>query len=132
MKIVFVQLPVQEPDWDDSVANVPLAAGYLTAYAESIGLLERSEWSILDQGIADCGSDSAIIETLAAGEPDLVAFSLYAWNLERSLYIAGKAREKLPRARFVAGGPEVVEGMPIMDRSPFHALATGEGELPFA
>lgn len=132
MKIVFVQLPVQEPDWDDMAANVPLAAGYLTAYAESIGLLERSEWSILDQGIADCGSDSAIIETLAAGEPDLVAFSLYAWNLERSLYIAGKAREKLPRARFVAGGPEVVEGMPIMDRSPFHALAAGEGELPFA
>lgn len=132
MKIIFVQLPVMEADWDDAVANVPLAAGYLTAYAESKGLLKRSEWSILDEGFADYGSDSAIIEQLIASAPDIVAFSLYAWNLERSLFIAGAAREHLPRARFIAGGPEVVEGMPVMERSPFHALVAGEGELAFS
>lgn len=131
MKIIFVQLPVQDPDWDDAVANVPLAAGYLTAYAESQGLLQRSEWSLLDGDIANFASDSAIIEALAAAEPDLMAFSLYAWNLERSLYIAGKAKERLPRTRFIAGGPEVVDGMPIMERSPFSALVSGEGEIPF-
>ncbi|MFA6365712.1 MAG: cobalamin-dependent protein, partial [Candidatus Hydrogenedentales bacterium] len=132
MKILFVQLPVQDPDWNDAVANVPLAAGYLTAYAESQGLLQRSEWSILDQDITNCASDSAIIETLAASEPDVVAFSLYAWNLERSLYIANKAKDRLPRTRFIAGGPEVIDGMPIMSRSPFNALVSGEGEIPFA
>ncbi|MCX7027515.1 MAG: B12-binding domain-containing radical SAM protein [Spirochaetes bacterium] len=131
MKIIFVQLPVMEADWDDAVANVPLAAGYLTAYAESKGLLKRSEWSILDKSFADYGSDSAVIERLVASEPDIVAFSLYAWNLERSLFIAGAARERLSRARFIAGGPEVVEGMPILERSPFHALVVGEGESSF-
>ena len=132
MKIIFVQLPVQDPDWDDAVANVPLAAGYLTAYAESLDLLQRSNWDILDKDAMNCGSDAAIIEALAALEPDMVAFSLYAWNLERSLFIAGKAKERLPRTRFIAGGPEVAAGMPIMDRSPFNALVSGEGELPFA
>lgn len=132
MKIVFVQLPVQDPNGDDAIANVPLAAGYLTAYAESQGLLHRSEWRILEADIVDCGSDSSIIEALASSEAEVVAFSLYAWNIERSLFVAGKAKEKLPRARFIAGGPEVVEGMPIMDRSPFSALVQGEGEIPFA
>ncbi len=132
MKIIFVQLPVQDPDWDDTVANVPLAAGYLSAYAESQGLLQRSEWNILDGDLANFGSDSAIIEALSASEADIIAFSLYAWNLERSLYIAGKAKERLPRTRFIAGGPEVVEGMPVLERSPFNALVSGEGEIPFA
>lgn len=131
MKMIFVQLPVQDPNWEDSAANVPLAAGYLSAYAESQGLLMRSEWSILDHDIMNFGSDSAIIEAVASAEPDLVAFSLYAWNLERSLYIAAKTKELLPRARFIAGGPEVVKGMPIMDRSPFNALIEGEGEIAF-
>ncbi len=132
MKIIFVQLPVQDPDGQDAVANVPLAAGYLAAYAEAQGLLTRSQWSILDMDLAAHGSDSAIIESLAAADADLVAFSLYTWNLERSLYIAGKARERSLRSRFIAGGPEVADGMPLMDRSPFHTLVQGEGELAFA
>jgi radical SAM superfamily enzyme YgiQ (UPF0313 family) len=132
MKMIFVQLPVQDPDWNDGVANVPLAAGYLSAYAESLDLLKRSEWSILNHDVVAYGSDSSIVEALVAEEPDIVAFSLYTWNLERSLFLAGKAKEKLLRTRFIAGGPEVVDGMPIMERSPFNALVVGEGEIPFA
>lgn len=131
MKLLFVQLPVQDPNGDDAAANIPLAAGYLAAYAESVELLSRQEWTILDRHVVNSGSDTAIIEHIVASEADVVAFSLYAWNLERSSYIAARAREKMSRTRFIAGGPEVVEGMPIMDRSPFHALAQGEGELPF-
>lgn len=132
MRILFVQLPLQGPNWEDVAANVPLAAGYLTAYAESLSLLDRTEWKILDDDAMNYGSDSAVVARIASEEPDLVCFSLYAWNLERSLHVAAKARELLPRARFIAGGPEVVDGMPILSRSPFHALVKGEGELPFA
>lgn len=132
MKVLFVQLPVQDPGGEDSKANVPLAAGYLAAYAESMGILSRSQWSILDGTINAYGSDTAITEAIVASEADLICFSLYAWNLERSLFIAGKARERLPRSRFIAGGPEIAEGMPIMDRSPFNALVADEGELAFA
>ncbi|MDP3179778.1 MAG: B12-binding domain-containing radical SAM protein, partial [Spirochaetaceae bacterium] len=62
---------------------------------------------------------------------DLVCFTLYAWNLERSVHIASRAAALSPRSRFAAGGPEVVQGMPIMGSQAFHALVEGEGELAF-
>lgn len=132
MKIIFVQLPVQEPNWEDASANVMLAAGYVTAYAESHGLLNRSEWSILDSAISTYGSDAAVVDYIQRQEPDIIAFSLYAWNLERSLFIAERLRSILPRTRLIAGGPEVVEDMPIAHHSPFHSMVVGEGEIPFA
>lgn len=132
MKLVFVQLPVMEPNWEDVGANAPLAAGYLASYAESLGLLSRGEWSILGHDTMNYASDSAVVGALVDSGADLVAFSLYAWNLERSISVAARAKELMPRARFIAGGPEVVDGMPVIDRSPFSALAVGEGEIPFA
>lgn len=131
MKILFVQLPVQDPSWESAQANVSLAAGYLAAYAEKQGILARDEWALLPRRVSDYGSDAAIAAAIATTEPDLVCFSLYLWNLERSLYIAERSARLLPHARFVAGGPEVVSGMPIFERSPFHALVEGEGELSF-
>ncbi|MFZ2781987.1 MAG: B12-binding domain-containing radical SAM protein [Rectinemataceae bacterium] len=132
MKLIFVQLPVQEPGWEGATANIPLAAGYLASYAESKGLLARNEWKILARDVADYASDSGLAEAIAKEEPDIVAFTLYAWNVERSMHVAARTAILSPRTRFIAGGPEVVEGMPIMERSPFNALVEGEGELPFA
>lgn len=137
MKVLFVQLPLQDPNGESAQANIPLAAGYLSAYAESRGLLARGDWAILDRAVADFGSDSAVIEAIAAATPDLVAFTLYAWNLERSLHVAERSLLSAPRARLAAGGPEVVAGMKILagsgggGRSPFHALVEGEGEEAF-
>ena len=143
MKILFIQLPVQDPNGENARANVCLAAGYLAAFAEARGLLKRDEWRILDRDTCDFGSDAAIVETIAAEGPDLACFSLYAWNLERSLWVAERAQAASPRTRFVAGGPEVVSGQPLFGGgsreiggggrgSPFHSLVEGEGELAFA
>jgi len=43
MKLLFVQLPAQMPDWSSAPANVPLAASCLAAYAESRGVLSRRD-----------------------------------------------------------------------------------------
>ncbi len=137
MKIVFVQLPVQDPSWESARANIPLAAGYLAAYAEKQGLITREEWQMLPREVADYGSDTAVAEAIARAEPDLVCFSLYLWNLERSAHIARHVALLSHRTRLVAGGPEVVSGMPIFDDRgrgayPFHVLVEGEGERAFA
>ncbi|MBL8968015.1 MAG: radical SAM protein [Spirochaetaceae bacterium] len=138
MKILFVQLPVQDPSWDSAQANVPLAAGYLAAFAEKRGLLARDEWRLLPREISDYGSDSAVADAIVREEADLVCFSLYLWNLERSRHVAGRVAILYPQSRLVAGGPEVVSGMPIFaapgapGASPFHVLVEGEGELAFA
>jgi len=131
MRVLFIQLPVQDPNWESARANIPLAAGYLASYAESRGLLARGDWSFLDRNVQDKGSDTAVVDAITAAAPDLACFSLYMWNLERSVAIAERAAAALSRTRFVAGGPEVVQGMPVYGRSPFHALVEGEGELAF-
>jgi radical SAM superfamily enzyme YgiQ (UPF0313 family) len=131
MKILFIQLPVQDPSWESGRANVPLAAGYLAAFAEKRGLLARDEWSILARAVSDKGSDAAVAAAAAEGEPDLVCFSLYLWNLERSIHIARAIAALSPRSRLAAGGPEVVAGTSLFSSSPFHSLVVGEGELPF-
>ncbi|MGA2548265.1 MAG: B12-binding domain-containing radical SAM protein [Rectinemataceae bacterium] len=131
MRVLFVQLPLQDPNGESAQANIPLAAGYLAAFAESRRLLSRGDWGILDRGVANQGSDSAIVEAIAAFGADLVAFTLYAWNLERSIHVAERSLLAAPRARLVAGGPEVVSGMKIFSRSPFHSLVEGEGEEAF-
>ena len=131
MKLLFVQLPAQLPDWSSVPANVPLAAGYLASYAESKGLLSRREWTILEPPIANYGSDASIISSIVAREPDIIAFTLYSWNIKRSLFLAEKISSQLPRARLIAGGPEVVKSMPITSKSPFNSLIYGEGEEAF-
>jgi hypothetical protein len=131
MRILFVQLPLQEPNADSAQANIPLAAGYLASYAESRGLLKREDWAILDRAATDLGSDSAIVDAIAASQCDLACFTLYAWNLERSLHVAERVAQASSRVRLVAGGPEVVTGMKIFSKSPFHALVEGEGEDSF-
>ena len=131
MKVLFIQLPVQDPSWESARANVALAAGYLAAYAEKKGLLKREDWCFLPRDVLDKGSDTAVAQAAAATGADLVCFSLYLWNYERSVHIAQSIAALLPAARLVAGGPEVVQGMPIFGRSPFHALVEGEGELGF-
>lgn len=131
MKVLFIQLPVQDPSWESSKANVSLAAGYLAAYAEKRGLLRREDWILLPREVVERGSDTAVAQAAAAIEPDLVCFSLYLWNLERSIHIAQTIAGLSPRSRLIAGGPEVVSGTPLFGRSPFHSLIEGEGELPF-
>ena len=131
MKLLFIQLPVQDPSWESARANIPLAAGSIAAYAEKKGILTRGEWSMLPRDLCDYGSDAALVEAVVALEPDLIAFSLYMWNLDRSLYLAERVALSSPASRLVAGGPEVVSGMPLLSRSPFVALVEGEGEMPF-
>ena len=99
MKALFVQLPLQDPNGESAQSNIPLAAGYLAAFAESRGLLSRFDWSILDRSTADFGSDSAVVEAIAASGAELVAFTLYAWNLDRSLHVA-------ERCLLAAPGPD--------------------------
>jgi len=99
MKLLFVQLPVQDPSWESAKANVSLAAGYLSAYAEAKGLLTRGDWKLLPHELSDYGSDTAIVEAILAFQPEMVAFSLYLWNLERSLLVAERLAAAPPPPR---------------------------------
>lgn len=128
MKILCIQLPRQDPSGDGARDNVPLTAARMMAFAESKGLLSRETWALLDQKTTDFGGDAAIAAAAMRLNTELVLFSLFDWNLERSLWLAKKLRALMPATHFAAFGPEIAQGMPVFKAQVFDALIEGEPE----
>jgi len=126
--VALLQLPIPDPDPSLAVANVPLAAGYLTA---CLPPGQRTAIRIPPRELARHGGDEAILDWLTAQEPDLAGFSCYSWNLERSLWLARRWKELAPAGRVAFGGPEIVAGRPLLGREDVDAFVQGEGEPVF-
>jgi hypothetical protein len=127
--VALLQLPIPDPDPALAGANVPLAAGYLKACLPSA---LRQTVRIPPRELARYGGDAAILDWLADQEPGLTGFSCYLWNLERSLWLASRLKERVPASRVVFGGPEIAEGRPVLDHPAVDAFVQGEGEPVFA
>src|SRR5690349_15092998 len=82
-RVLLVQLPVP----NNPATNVPLAAGYLKAYAQAQGLLDRVQIDILPREVADHAGDALLVDAIVAAQPEVLGISLYTWNSERSLGI---------------------------------------------
>ena len=71
-----------------------------------------------------------ISRTLVAAGPDLVGFSLYAWNRDECLALAQKLRQEVPALTIFGGGPEATaDPNGLLDGSAFDFLIVGEGEI---
>lgn len=128
LRVLLVQLPVP----NNPLTNTPLAAGYLKAYAHSQGLLDRAQIDVLPRALADHAGDALLLKTIVEYAPDLLGFSLYTWNSERSLDIAFQVRSRLPHVRIVVGGPEVQHDNAWLCEHPALDFGIiGEGEQAF-
>ncbi|HQG32827.1 MAG TPA: radical SAM protein [Deltaproteobacteria bacterium] len=130
MKAALLQLPVQSHDYGYSLENIPLAAGYLKAYAGQ-NLPGGIEMEICPPHIVSLGGDAAILDWIGNLKPDVVGFSCYLWNIERSLHLCRKIGERLGRVRTVLGGPEITGDSSLLSRGGFDAAIHGEGEETF-
>lgn len=129
LKIVLLQLPVPS----NPAANVPLAAGYLKAWAYNQGLLERMQIEIVPRDIADRGGDRLICNWIVGQQPHVLGISLYTWNSERSLQLASQLKQALPHLIVVVGGPEVQRNNTWVLQHPAVDIAVeGEGEQTFS
>ncbi|EFO79629.1 radical SAM domain-containing protein [Oscillochloris trichoides DG-6] len=126
--VLLAQLPVPS----SPLLNTPLASGYLVAYAQAQGWAERVRFAILPRSLADHAGDADVVAAIVAHAPDLLAFSLYTWNSERSLAIAERVKEHLPHVLVLVGGPEVQRDNPWILHHPAVDLAVvGAGEATF-
>lgn len=129
LRVLLLQLPVP----NNPATNVPLALGYLKAYAQAQGLLEQVEIEILTRSVADHAGDALLVDEVVTRKPDVLGASLYTWNSERTLDVLGRARERLPKVVTFVGGPEVQRDNAWVVEHPAVDLAVvGEGEQTFA
>ncbi len=133
--IALLQLPVPDPDPACRRANVPLAAGYLKAFAGQEEP-DGADIRILPAALARWGGDQALLDWLREGRFALAGFTAYLWNVERSLWLARRLKEQDPAARVIFGGPEAAEGARGVLAAAGAAgvpdtLAVGEGETAF-
>ena len=104
--VLFVQLPPPRFPFEDAPTNIPLGPGFLVSALKTSGI-SGIEVEILGPEAVDLLCDQGLVETIASSSPVIAAFSLYVWNVQRSLFLAGAVKRRLPDLRIVVGGPEV-------------------------
>jgi hypothetical protein len=125
MKLFLLQLPLQSHDFFFSHENIPLASAYLQVIARQQGIHAE----LLPSPLMSYGSDQAILQFLLDAQPDLVGISCYQWNIERSIYLAGRIKRHLPTCTVIMGGPEITpENGFLLRQRDFDMGAVGEGE----
>jgi len=128
LKIILMQLP--HPSYLDR--NLPLAPGYLKASAYKHGLLDDVEVEIFDPFLSDYAGCQMLIDAIVSRRPDILGFSLYLWNVERTLHIINGVKANLPDLRVIVGGPEVTKDSSyILSNTNIDVFIFGEGEITF-
>lgn len=127
-RVLFVQLPPPRFVFGEAPVNIPLASGFLESSLRISGIT-GIETEIIGPEIVDVFCDQGLVERIADKGPDIVAFSMYVWNVQRSLFLAAKLRTRLPEVQILIGGPEVTEDNRwVLEHPAVNAGVFGEGE----
>ena len=126
MRIIYLQLPRLDNAARGRTENMPLAGVYLQHALQRAGLPAHPQF------VTEDWSDDTLLAALAADQPDVIAATLYLWNIERTLHVLRQVRALLPSVRIFGGGPEIARDHPFLFRTKvFEALVEGEGEAVF-
>lgn len=130
--MLFIQLPLLNHCYDYIQGNLEYApasiSGYIKTHIDSSIAIFT-----LPFVLSNYASDSVIVEYVLSLKPDIIAFTCYLWNIERSLYIAQLIKERSPGITIICGGPEIQFGSIAL--ASFHEqidlFVIGEGEWFF-
>ncbi|MCU0726481.1 MAG: radical SAM protein [Planctomycetes bacterium] len=133
MRTLLVQLPIPPLSHEAVRGNVPYAAGCLVLYARGVGAVHEGDIAILPSREANRLGDRALLEAILGYHPDVVGFSTYLWNSERTRHLAARLKERAPGLRIALGGPEVSpDNEWLWNAGVADHAVTGEGEAAFA
>src|SRR5690349_19866062 len=131
--IQLVQLPIPQPGLESAKGNVPLAAGYLKMYAHRRGLNQFYDIEVFPPRLSNTLSDCGLVDEILARDPWMVGFTCYLWNIDRTLWIASRLKERRPDLQIIIGGPEVTaDNAWVLQHPAIDFAAIGEGEQTFA
>jgi radical SAM superfamily enzyme YgiQ (UPF0313 family) len=118
---------------NDFFSVTPLVGGYLKAYALTEPEI-RNHWDIELYSTYVRTPASVILDYLVGRAPDLVAFSVYTWNVGLAMRLLQALRDVLaPTTQFLLGGTEVMHlAHRFVQRSWENvSVCNGEGERTF-
>ncbi|MFZ5569853.1 MAG: B12-binding domain-containing radical SAM protein [Thermodesulfobacteriota bacterium] len=125
--VLLLQLPIPQINYGLKTGNIPLAAACLKLAG---GFSEADRIAIFPESRSAYLGDAALIREILAERPDTVGFTVFNWNIRRSLYLAEKLKDA-GVARIVLGGPEITPDNPILAASRADHLVVGPGEAAF-
>ncbi|MBN2830272.1 MAG: radical SAM protein [Candidatus Cloacimonetes bacterium] len=129
-KALMIQLSIPRANPLEYKANVHLAPGYLKAFA----MTRCPDWEIeiMPRVYTDCLNVRAVISYICSSGADLVCFSTYLWNIDKTLHIASEVLKIYPSQKILFGGPEVnSDNQTLLADPSFTVGISGEGEIPF-
>lgn len=132
LRMLFIQLPLINHGYDYIYGNIEYAPGALAGFARHITGGTASV-NVLPRELSLFASDRMIVSYVADLKPDIVSFTLYSWNAERSLHLARSIKERIPGCRIFCGGPEIAQGSSSIDEHnpAVDSFVMGEGEWFF-
>ncbi|MEN7973606.1 MAG: B12-binding domain-containing radical SAM protein [Verrucomicrobiota bacterium] len=128
--LLYLQLPLLDNDAAGERENFPFAGAYLdhalrrspeAPYHQTRFAL--TAWDDLDT--------PHLAEQILKSGTDILACTLYLWNIERTIRLARHLKQANPALRIMAGGPEAARNHPMLGDAPFDAVVLGEGEGVF-
>jgi radical SAM superfamily enzyme YgiQ (UPF0313 family) len=101
-------------------------------YAEQHGLGEHYQIELLPTPEANTRSDCGLVQAILDREPWMVGFTCYLWNIDRTLWVAERLKERNPDLRIILGGPEITaDNAWVLRNAAVDYAAIGEGEQTF-
>jgi radical SAM superfamily enzyme YgiQ (UPF0313 family) len=131
-RILLVQLPVPPPGPQISDGNLPVGAAFLKLFARRQGLDRNYEIEIFQPRLVNMLGDQALLQAVLQRDPDLVGFTCYVWNVERSLWLAEQIKHARPEVKILLGGPEITaDNHWVLENAVVDHAVFGEGEAAF-
>ncbi|MBU1343224.1 MAG: radical SAM protein [Proteobacteria bacterium] len=126
-KVLLIQLPIPQLNFGVKTGNIPLGAAYLK---QAVAGIPDCCVDIVPESMASYAADQALIRYIVERRPDILGFTVFCWNLDRSLYIAECIKQEI-QTRIIFGGPEITPDNTRIQSSVVDFYVYGEGETMF-
>ncbi len=126
--ILLLQLPIPQLNFGVKTGNVPLAAACLKQAGDSV---DGIRIDILSEKTTSYLGDAALIKRVLSRKPDIIGFTLFNWNVERSIYMAQEIKKEY-QPKIIFGGPEMTPDNRLAHSDMADLFIYGQGEAVFA
>ncbi len=125
--VLLIQLPIPQLNYGRQTGNIPLAGACLKTAAEGI---PGARVEMLPESVVSYLGDAALLDWILSRRPDVVGFTVYAWNVERALHLA-RILKRQYGPEIIFGGPEITRDNELIRTGDVDFFAYGEGEAVF-